>query len=137
MTSPKGFLTALLSISLAACAVTDGKQPDSDLPALEIDGFIIRNALVYPVTDVMVEAPATGRFAGCGNIPPRSECRSAFEAIDYRKNEVVVSWKERGEPQSTDPFVLDPPAELQPGGSVWLEVVIYAPGLAGARLVQP
>lgn len=104
---------------------------------MDIGGFIIRNALVYPVTDVMVEAPATGRFAGCGNIPPRSECRSAFEAIDYRKNEVLVSWKERGEPQSTDPFVLDPPADLQAGGSVWLEVVIYAPGLAGARLVQP
>ena len=107
------------------------------MPAVDIGGFVIRNALVYTVTDVMVEAPTTGRFAGCGNILPRSECRSAFEAIDYRQNEVLVSWKERGEPHSTDPFLLEPPDGMKVDGIVWLEVLIYAPGLAGARLVQP
>ena len=100
-------------------------------------GFVIRNALVYPVTDVLVEAPVTGNFAGCGNILPRSECRSAFEGIDYRENEVVVSWRERGEPRSMEPFLLELPAEVRAGDTLWLEVVIYAPGLAGARLVQP
>jgi hypothetical protein len=120
-----------------SCSAAASREPETRLPELELSGFVIRNALVYPVTDVLVEAPATGRFAGCGNILPRSECRNAFEAIDYRKNEVVVSWKEHGEVQSTDPFMLDAPAEVQAGDTLWLEVVIYAPGLAGARLIQP
>jgi hypothetical protein len=33
--------------------------------------------------------------------------------------------------------MLDAPAEVQAGDTLWLEVVIYAPGLAGARLIQP
>jgi hypothetical protein len=130
-------LAAVLLPMLASCSAATSKAPDSGQPTLELGGFVIQNALVYPVTDVLVEAPATGRFAGCGNIPPRSECRNAFESIDYRKNEVVVSWKERGEARSTDPFMLDPPAGAEAGATLWLEVVIYAPGLAGARLVQP
>jgi hypothetical protein len=32
---------------------------------------------------------------------------------------------------------VEPPAEIQAGETLWLEVLIYAPGLAGARLVQP
>ena len=128
---------AMLLPLLVSCSAAASKEPETRLPELELSGFVIRNALVSPVTDVLVEAPATGRFAGCGNILPRSECRNAFEAIDYRKNEVVVSWKEHGEVQSTDPFMLDAPAEVQAGDTLWLEVVIYAPGLAGARLIQP
>lgn len=128
---------ALLGLLLAACAETGAEREDPDLPVVEVSGFIVRNALVHAVTDVMVEAPATGRFAGCGNILPRSECRSAFQTIEYRQNEIVVSWKERGEPRSTDPFLLELPPDLEEGKPVWLEVVIYAPGLAGARMVQP
>ena len=136
MSLKRGLVAILLPI-LVSCSAATNKESEPSLPELELGGFIIRNALVYPVTDVLVEAPATGRFAGCGNLLPRSECRNAFEAIDYRENEVVVSWKEHGEAQSTDPFRLDPPAGAQAGDTLWLEVVIYAPGLAGARLVQP
>ena len=130
-------MVAILLPILVSCSAATSKEPENRLPELELGGFVIRNALVYPVTDVLIEAPATGRFAGCGNILPRSECRNAFEAIDYRENEVVVSWKEHGEAQSTDPFRLEPPAGVQAGDTLWLEVVIYAPGLAGARFAQP
>lgn len=133
----KAYLALLLASLLAACAAASPGGMEPGHPAVEIGGFVIRNALVHVVTDVRVEVPSTGRFAGCGNILPRSECRSEVQAIDYRENELVVSWNERGEAQSTEPFLLDLPADLKPGEPAWLEVVIYAPGLAGARLVQP
>lgn len=102
-----------------------------------IGGMVIRNELAYPVTDVMIDVPATGAFAGCGNILPRSGCSNAFPGVDYQRNAVVISWKEYGEPQSTEPFVVEVPAGLRPGEPADVEVVIFAPGQAGARLVQP
>jgi hypothetical protein len=101
-----------------------------------IDGFVIHNGLFYPVTDVMIEVPATGRFAGCGNILPRTVCRSGFEAFDYSANAVRVSWKEQGAPRGTDEFIIEVPEDMPAGAAAEVEVVIFAPGQAGARLVR-
>ena len=128
---------AVLACLLAACASTGGKPEQTQVSGIHVAGIIIRNELLYPVTDVMVEVPATGAFAGCGNIFPGTGCRTSFPARDYSGNPVLVSWKEHGNPHQTDAFVVDLPAEVQPGDVVWLEVVVFSPGQAGARLVQP
>ena len=56
--------------------------------------------------------------------------------MDYRRNPILVTWREHGEAQATDEFTVDLPAGAGRDDSFWLEVVIYAPGLAGARFVQ-
>ena len=127
---------ALLGM-LTACGGGAQQMPSAKDSGIDIAGIIIRNALAYPVTDVMVEVPATGRFAGCGNIFPHTECKTSFPEVDYRRNGIQVTWSERGESKATDEFVVDTPAWSKAGDSLWLEVVIYSAGLAGARLVQP
>ena len=113
------------------------QMPSVKVSGIDIAGIIIRNALNYPVTDVVVEVPATGRFVGCGNILPRTECKTSFPKVDYRKNGIQVTWSERGESKATDEFVVEAPVWSKAGDSLWLEVIIYSTGLAGARLVQP
>lgn len=98
--------------------------------------MIIRNELPFPVTDVMINVPSTGNFAGCGNVMSRSECRTGFEKVDYTANVFVVSWKEWGQPHQTAEIVLDLPEGLYPEKPVWLEVVIFAMGQAGAQFIQ-
>ncbi len=135
-------LTGILVLAawlLTACA---GPRPDSATGAVNkptgvfIDGFVIENGLPYPVTDVILEVPATGAFAGCGNILPRSSCRSGFPQADYFANATKVSWKEHGEPRGTDEFVIEVPQGMPAGTVAEVEVVIFAPGQAGARLVR-
>lgn len=121
---------------LQGCAAATADGASDRQPAVVIAGIEIRNELAYPVTDVMIEVPATGDFAGCGNLLPRTACSNAFEGVDYRSNAVVIRWKERGTDHTTGEFVIEIPAELQPGRPAVVEVVIYAPGEAGARLVQ-
>ena len=135
--SMKTAAVAMLSCVLAACAAQQPETAQSDDTGIDVEGIIIRNALAYTVKDVMVEVPATGGFAGCGNILPRSECRTSFQAVDYRQNALLVSWSEHGEARGTDEFEVTLPEGVGPGDTVWLEVIIYAPGLAGARLIQP
>ena len=98
--------------------------------------MVIRNELPFPVTDVMINIPATGVFAGCGNIMQRSECRTSFEVVNYAGNALVVSWKEYGKPHKTGEIVMDFPEDLVAGRPAWLEVVIFAMGQAGAQLIQ-
>lgn len=105
-------------------------------PALVIDGIVIRNELPYPVTDVMMEVPATGAFAGCGNVLPRTACANDFPGLDYRSNAVLVRWREHGTAHSTGEFVIEIPETSRPGEAAVVEVVIFAPGEAGARLIQ-
>jgi hypothetical protein len=90
--------------------------------------------LPYPVTDVMIEVPATGAFAGCGNILPRSACSNAFQQVDYRANSVVIRWSEHGQSQQTDEFTVQRPDSAVPGSEFVVEVIVFAPGQAGARL---
>jgi len=136
----------LLVVTLLAClpvfpvlqscteAVVPGRPAET--PGIAIQGMIIRNELAFPVTDVMINVPATGRFAGCGNILPGTECNTSFEVVDYSSQQLVVSWKEYGEPHQTGAFKVDIPAQLDPDKPAWLEVIIFAMGQAGARLLQ-
>jgi len=122
---------------LSGCAPGLTTETAPDGTGVFVEGVVIRNELAYPVTDVMIEVPATGRFAGCGNILPRSQCSNAFQQLDYRQNALVVSWKEHGEPHATGPFVVALPGGVQAGDTLVLEVIVFAPGEAGARLVPP
>ena len=125
----------ILAGLLSACGSAP-KVEESPPTGVLIDGFIIRNELAYPVTDVMLEVPSTGAFAGCGNLMPRSQCKSTFETLDYRANGMVISWKEYGESHRTDEFVVDIPEQMVPGSHAMVEAIIFAPGQAGAKLVR-
>ena len=133
----KTAVMALALCLLSACAASGPDKAEAPDTGIRVEGFIIRNDLNYTVNDVLVEAPASGRFAGCGNIMPRSDCRTSFQALDYEENPIVVSWKEHGNPMAMDEFQIELPEDAARGDSYWLEVVIYAPGLAGARFTQP
>lgn len=139
-TGPRAWRIGVAGVCVAAllhgCAAPPAGGVDASHPGVVIAGIEIRNELPYPVTDVMIEVPATGAFAGCGNLLPRTACSNAFEGVDYRSNAVAIRWKERGRDHSTGEFVIDVPADLQPGRPAVVEVVIFAPGEAGARLVQ-
>lgn len=125
-----------LSSSLVlGCSATGAVPPEPEPSGINVEGIIIRNQLPYVVTDVMVEVPASGAFAGCGNIVQRTACSTSFPAADYRSNAIVIRWKERGVPQATDEFIVTVPDGMAPGTSAWLEVIVYAKGQAGARLI--
>ena len=121
---------------LAGCAAVPADQSQRPQGEYVIAGMVIRNGLAYPVTDVMIEVPATGAFAGCGNIMPRTSCSTTFERIDYRRNALVVSWKEHGQPHQTDEFILRVPDTARPGDEFLVEVSVFAPGRAGASLIE-
>lgn len=129
-------MAGLAAALLPGCAVPRSGVGKPVGPVLAIDGIVIRNELVYPVTDVMIEVPATGAFAGCGNVLPRTACANAFPGVDYRSNAVLVRWREHGIAHSTGEFVIEIPDTLRPGEGAVVEVVIFAPGEAGARLIQ-
>lgn len=133
---PKSWLLAFAVAWLVqGCAATGDVRTDGTAGAVQIQGFSIENELPYPVTDVMVEVPATGAFAGCGNILAGTACNSSFPEADYRDNPIVIRWSERGKPQATKPFRVSLPDSMAPGTSAWLQVVIFAPGQAGAKLL--
>jgi len=125
----------LLSVTLLAACAGPGPGTGGEEPAgIEIDGIVIVNELAFPVTDVMIAVPATGAFAGCGNVLPRSACSTTFQAVNYRGHPMRLSWKEYGELKQIDEFVLRPP-QPTPAGPFRLEVRIYAMGQAGAALI--
>lgn len=121
---------------LQSCGSVPDQAAQPEVTGIIIDGIRIENGLAYTVTDVMILVPATGGFAGCGNIMPRTACSNSFPDVDYRENAVVISWKEHGEPQKTDEFVVKAPEDLLLGKPAWVEVTIFAPGQAGAKLIQ-
>ncbi len=96
----------------------------------------MRNELSFRITDVQVLVPRTGEFVSCGSVFPGTACAAAFPQRDYRGDPLSVTWRERGEPQSVEDFVLEVPAGLDTGRPVWLQVVIFSPGNAGARLLS-
>ena len=121
---------------ISSCAnISDGREQPKPTGII-VEGIIIRNELAFPVTDVMINVPATGAFAGCGNIMARSACRTTFEAVDYYANKMVISWREYGQPHQTGEFVMKQPDNLDPGRAAWVEVSIFSMGQAGARLIQ-
>ena len=129
-------LIPALAAFLSACGTSPPVDGEASEPEIDISGVVIRNELDYPVTDVMLEVPATRNFAGCGTILPHSECNNTFQRIDYRANAVLIRWKERGQSHQTDEFKVDPPPGARSGDSFRVEVIVFAPGQAGARLVD-
>lgn len=131
---------ALLCLSfpilLQACATTSDRQDAPEPTGIIIQGVVIRNELPFQVTDVMFLVPATGNFAGCGTLLAHSECSISIEAVDYYANPVMISWKEYGQPQQTDEFVIRVPEDLEQGRPARLEAIIFARGQAGAKLSQ-
>jgi hypothetical protein len=121
---------------LQGCSSVPVEAQEAEPPGLSIDGMVIRNELPFPVTDVLIDVPATGAFAGCGNILPGSDCRTSFESRDYGRQALIIRWKEYGESHQTGEFVIDVPDELDRTRPAWLEVVIFAQGQAGASLIQ-
>ena len=105
-------------------------------PSIAIHGVIIRNDLVISVTDVQLLVPSTGNFVSCGNIMARSMCATKFPHADYYSQKVVVSWTEKGQSHSTGEFALKIPEWLDLTKPTRLEVMIFSPGEAGAKLLQ-
>ena len=128
------FLSFPQVILLLACAPVQEKMPEPT--GIEIDGVIIRNELAFPVTEVQLLVPRSGNFVGCGNVMARSQCSTKFPSRDYYANEVIISWKEYGQQQSTGPFVIKLPDNVNPDQPATLEVIIFNRGQAGAKLVQ-
>ena len=124
------------AVLIQGCASDTTKPGSPETALLVVEGIVISNELPFPVTDVMINIPASGRFAGCGNIMAASACRTSFTAVDYRADAMVVSWREYGKPHATDAFVVEAPEGMDMGKPVWLRVVIFAMGQAAAEFVQ-
>jgi hypothetical protein len=125
-----------LCVLLSACAAAPPDKRQFSGQSIVISGVVIRNELLYPVTDVMIEVPATGAFAGCGTILPGTACSNMFQGVYDRANAVLIRWKEHGQPQQTDEFTVQLPDSAVPGSEFVVEVIIFAPGQAGARLAE-
>jgi hypothetical protein len=132
----RALVFCLLAFLIQGCASSAAKPDSSEAALVVVEGIVISNELPFPVTDVMINIPATGGFAGCGNIMQASACRTSFVAVDYRADAMVVSWKEYGKPHATDSFVVEAPEGMDPEKPVWLRVVIFAMGQAAAEFVQ-
>jgi hypothetical protein len=49
---------------------------------------------------------------------------------------MLIRWLEHGQPHQTDEFTPELPPGASPGDAFRVEVIIFAPGQAGARLVD-
>ena len=123
-----------MALGAAGCSAV--AVPRESPVVAQIDGIVIRNQLAFPVHDVMVEVPATGGFAGCGMILRRSQCSTSFPSADYRGEAIVVRWTEYGEAMDSGEVVPERPGGQDPAPGAWVEVVIFARGQAGVRLVS-
>jgi len=124
----------ILGVLLSACAPVEVPLPETN--GVQIDGLMIRNQLAYAVTEVQILALSTGNFVSCGNISARTACSTGFPNRYYTQGKLVVSWKERTVPQSTQEFVVEIDETINTGQPAWIEVIIFSPGEAGARFVQ-
>lgn len=128
-------LIGLLVLLATACSTT-GEKSGAPVSGIEIDGVEIVNELGYEITDVQILVPRTGAFVGCGTVLGRTSCSTSFPGRAYQQNKVQVSWKERGQPHTTGDFEISLPADVRNSHQFWIEVVIFAPGQAGARLIR-
>jgi len=121
---------------LAAACTTTAPVRTPHGPAVEIDGVKISNRLRSMVTDVELLALSSGDFVSCGSILPDTSCSTSFPGKSYSGGKMRISWKEQGVPKSTGDFVLDTGQFRDRPQALWVEVIVFAPGQAGARLVQ-
>lgn len=127
--------TCLCALVLWACAA-ESKHAGKTAPGIAIEGIKIINQLGATVTDVQILVPLTGNFVSCGTIVRHTSCSTSFPGRQYERSPVQVSWKEQGQAHATGNFVIQPPANLDLARPMWIEVVIFAPGQAGAKMVQ-
>jgi hypothetical protein len=125
----------LLTLLLNACAVS-GESPPTHGAAFEIVGVRIFNQLESSIADAQILVLQTGSFVSCSSIQPATSCSTSFPGREYGGGPMRVTWKEQGLPQATDDFALKTEAFATSARPLWVEVVIFAPGQAGARLVQ-
>lgn len=127
------WLSCLLAL-LAGCAA----RPVAVAPApgVEINGIVIQNLLAYTITDVQVLAPASGNFVSCGTVRSGTACSTGFPNRTYSSAGLLVTWKEHGVAQSTDEFVVEIEDSIDTQRMAQMNVMIFSPGQAGARLVQ-
>jgi len=133
--TPGLLATCLVALLLCACS-TDVKHAGKTVPGIAIDGVKIINQLSITVTDVQILVPLTGSFVSCGTILRHTSCSTSFPGRQYEHSPVQVSWKEQGQAHTTGNFVIQVPANLDLARPMWIEVVIFAPGEAGAKMVQ-
>lgn len=119
----------------AGCASVSEMPAEPAATGLEIAGVEIRNELAYPVTDVRVLLPESGDFVSCGTVFPDTTCATAFPLLEYHGDPLSVTWQERGQPQAMKPFRLRVPPGMDATRPLWVQVVIFAPGSGGARLL--
>jgi uncharacterized protein YceK len=128
------FFFLALFASGCSTAVKLGQKPVA--PPVVIHEVIIRNELPYPVKDVQILSPASGNFVSCGNIVQKTQCSTTFPPRNYSENPVQISWKEWGTARSLAPFALTIPEGFDSGRPASIEITIFSPGQAGAKLVQ-
>lgn len=126
---------------LCGCVSTgpDGENQAKEFEStgIEIVGLEIHNSLDATVYDVMVLVPATGGFVSCGQVLAHTSCSTTFPHTEYRGYPVKVSWRGRlGETAETKEQHLDLDADLKPGMSAVVRVVLLSEGLA-ATLLEP
>ncbi len=122
---------------LLACAPQSPKTEQPAGPLLQITGIEIHNALPYTIQDVTILIPESGDYVSCGQVLPDSSCSTTFPVRDYRQTAVQLSWKERGEPHSTAPFILEAPTSAADGQKAYIRVEVFGKGQAGAELLLP
>jgi len=104
---------------------------------VEIGGVRIANQMRQGVTDAQILVLQSGNFVSCGNIFPGTTCSTSFPDRVYEGGPLRITWKERGLAKATPDFALKTAGFVGLGKSLWIEVVIFAPGQAGAKLVLP
>ena len=127
----------VVTLVAATCLLTacSASGPLAPKPLLQIDGLSFLNQSRQPVTAIRLLVPATNNFVSCGFISPGGHCASSFPEVDYTGNPFVVEWTQGGADWSTGEITLQPGETLIQAGVARVQVVVMAPGSAGARFV--
>lgn len=129
-------LAWIVTLTISSCGGTAVKSLSPSGPAIEVHRVVIRNLLSYPIKDVQILAPATGNFVSCGNIVQKSQCSTTFPVRNYSENPVQISWTEWDAPRSMPPVPLKAPDGFDFDRPATIEVSVYSPGQAAAKLIQ-
>jgi hypothetical protein len=129
-------LAWMVTLTVCSCGGTAVKSLTPSAPAIEIHEVVIRNLLPYPIKNVQILAPATGNFVSCGNIFQQSQCSTTFPVANYSETPVQISWTEWDAPRSMPPIGLNVPEAFEFDRPATIEVTVYSPGQAAAKLIQ-
>jgi hypothetical protein len=115
----KGFFAVLLTLGLTGCISSP----------MKIAGLEFVNATDMPVTDVELRVLGTYEVASCNYIVARGRFRTTFPLLDYRGNEIQVSWKNRLGNYNFGPKMIPPPPET-PANPVMVVITLAPNGQA-------